>query len=152
MAGWGMGYANLDIRHIYWHQQSTLLEGPMNNRTSMPWRTVLASASLLVASTACHRVIIDSGLEPAPRVHHEEWNIAYAEAIYPAQIDATDYCKRWARVETKQSFLNWVVGAATFGIITPMDVKVVCAESVSPDAEDSQGAEQPQAPDLPPQF
>ncbi len=124
----------------------------MNNRTSMPWRTVLASASLLVGSTACHRVIVDSGLEPAPRVHHEEWNIAYAEAIYPAQIDASKYCRRWARVETKQSFLNWVVGAATFGIITPMDVKVVCAESVTRNAEDPQGAAQPPTPDSVPKY
>jgi len=124
----------------------------MNNRTSMLWRRVLSSASLLVASTACHRVIIDSGLEPAPRVHHEEWNIAYAEAIYPAQVDASEYCRHWARVETKQSFLNWVVGAATFGIITPMDVKVVCADGVSADAQAHQSAEPATAPALPPQF
>lgn len=103
-----------------------------------------ASALLLVlvpVSSACHRVVIDSGLEPAPQVHHEEWNIAYAKAIYPAKVDAADYCGgRWARVETKQSFLNAVVEAMTFGIISPMDVRVVCArEGVRPEEDSDTG-------------
>ena len=87
-------------------------------------------ASILITSAACHRVIIDSGLEPSEEVHHEEWNLAFAHAIYPADVDARDYCGgRWARVETKQSFLNGVVESLTFGIISPMDVRVVCART-----------------------
>jgi hypothetical protein len=83
---------------------------------------------LVFVSTGCHQIVIDSGLEPATTQYHEEWNIAYAYAIFPAQVDASQYCGgRWARVETKQSFLNWVVGAITFGIISPMESRVVCA-------------------------
>jgi hypothetical protein len=102
----------------------------MQYQTTIRWAALSLVALALVGSTACHRVIIDSGLEPAAQVHHEEWNMAYASAIYPAKVDARDYCGgRWARVETKQSFLNGVVEAMTFGIISPMDVRVVCARS-----------------------
>jgi len=91
------------------------------------WITLLSVAAL--ASTACHRVIIDSGLTPTPEVYHEEWNQAFAEGIYPAEVDASEYCGGWwARVETRQSFLNGVVSAFTFGILTPLDVRVVCGE------------------------
>lgn len=102
----------------------------------MGWHTASRASALfllsalLVASTGCHQVIIDSGREPSPTVHHDEWNIAFAAAIFPAQVDASEYCGgEWARVETKQSFLNMVVGWLTFGIITPMETKIVCAAS-----------------------
>lgn len=35
---------------------------------------------------------------------------------------------QWAKVETQHSFLNWVVGAVTLGIFTPMDVRIWCSE------------------------
>ncbi len=89
----------------------------------------LALTASLIVAAGCHQVKIDSGLEPGSEVHAEEWNMAFAAAIYPAQVDASTFCGgEWARVETKQSFLNLVVAVFTFGIITPMDVTVVCAK------------------------
>jgi hypothetical protein len=99
-------------------------------RIRMP--PIVAALGVAVLLSGCHRVIIDSGLEPSPQVHHEEWNQAFAHAIYPAQVDASAFCGgRWARVEVKQSFLNLVVESITFGIISPMDVRVVCAATRS---------------------
>lgn len=87
-----------------------------------------ALVALAIGGTGCHRIIIDSGLEPAAETYREEWNMAYAYAIYPANIDASQWCGgRFAVVETKHSFLNGVVSNITLGIITPMDVRVVCA-------------------------
>ncbi len=127
----------------------------MHNHNSR-WRlALLGIASFTVTASGCHRVIIDSGLQPSPQIHHEEWNQAFAHAIYPAQLDASGYCGgRWARVETKQSFLNAVVEVITLGIISPMDVKVVCAEphmsqinapSVSNDGNEDRRDAQPPA-------
>jgi len=100
--------------------------------------TALILGSLLTAAAACHQVKITTGLDPGATVYHEEWNMAYAYAIFPAQIDASQYCGgSWARVETRQSFLNWVVGALTFGIISPMETKVVCSATRSLDGADS---------------
>jgi hypothetical protein len=110
----------------------------MHDSIPMRWPTSALLASILITSAACHRVIIDSGLEPSAEVHHEEWNMAHASAIYPAEVDAREYCGgRWARVETKQSFLNGVVEALTFGIISPMDVRVVCADVRAGDETES---------------
>jgi hypothetical protein len=116
----------------------------MQKNAGTRWVALLTLAPLVIASTACHRVIIDSGLEPAPEVHHQEWTMAHASAIYPAMVDASTYCGgNWARVETKQSFLNGVVEAFTFGIISPMDVKVVCA-AVAADDEEASDATEPE--------
>ena len=112
--------------------------------------TGLALGSLLTAAAACHQVKITTGLDPGATVHHEEWNMAFAYAIFPAQVDASQYCGgSWARVETRQSFLNWVVEFVTFGIISPMETKVVCSATGSQDGTDAgespqQGPDQPQ--------
>jgi hypothetical protein len=111
--------------------------------------TGLALGSLLIAAAACHQVKITTGLDPGATVHHEEWNMAYAYAIFPAQVDASQYCGgRWARVETRQSFLNWVVGALTFGIISPMETKVICSATGTRDGAAAGGSPQ-QGPDQP---
>lgn len=125
--------------------------------TSSRAPALLALLFLLIASAGCHQIKIDSGLEPSPTVHHEEWNMAFAWAIYPAQVDASEYCGgNWAQVETKQSFLNWVVGAVTWGIITPMDTKVVCAasgRSSGGESSEPQGEEGPsESPDPEPSI
>ncbi len=113
------------------------------------WRrpASLALISLLIAAAGCHHVIIETGLEPSQAVHHDQWNLAFAFAIFPAKVDASKYCGgRWARVETKQSFLNWVVSAITSGIIAPMDTKVVCAAGQArADAKQSQPPGEEQA-------
>lgn len=91
------------------------------------WRALIL-VTLLGVSAGCHRIVIDSGLEPTPQTYHEEWNLAFGMAIYPAQVDASSWCGGWfSRVETKQSFLNGVVNSITSSIISPMDVRVVCA-------------------------
>ena len=99
-------------------------------RNRMAGRVVraLAVAAILV-SAGCYHTIIKTNLTPGTEVHHEAWKPAFISGLVPAQVDASSYCagKRWASVETQASFLNVVVGAVTFGIFTPMDVKVTCA-------------------------
>jgi hypothetical protein len=122
----------------------------------MGWHTTSRASALglltalLIGSTGCHQVIIDSGREPSPIVHHDEWNIAFAAAIFPAQVDASEYCGgEWASVETKQSFLNLVVEWFTFGIITPMETRIVCAASAGSAGAESRDAEGGAPGDLP---
>ncbi len=110
-------------------------------------RAVAALLALLIASAGCHQIVIDSGKQPSPTEYHEEWNMAFAYAIFPAQVDASGYCGgNWARVETKQSFLNWLVGFLTSGIVTPMDTKVVCASSGSSSDAEATDASEPEEP------
>lgn len=93
-----------------------------------PSRVVLLAALLLVGS-GCHHVIIDGGLEPTEARYDEEWNLAFAVAIFPAQPQPPAGCEGYfSRVETRQSFLNLVVSAITSGIISPMESRVRCGE------------------------
>lgn len=87
----------------------------------------LAAAAVLLSG--CYHSIITTELAPSSEVHHEPWKPAFIAGLVPAQVDGSSYCqgRRWARVETQQSFLNWVVAAVTFGIFTPMDIRVWCA-------------------------
>jgi hypothetical protein len=48
--------------------------------------------------------------------------------VPPATVEAAAKCPGGvAMVETEHSFLNWLVGAITFGIYTPIHIKVTCA-------------------------
>jgi len=104
--------------------------------------SLILLSSFLIALAGCHNVIIDSGLEPSTTVHQKQWNMAFAWAIFPAQVDASGYCGgMWARVETRQSFLNLVVEAVTSGIISPLESKVVCARQTGSAEEDASAPE-----------
>ncbi len=93
--------------------------------------------ALALAVGACHHVIIDGGLEPSEIRYDEEWNLAFAGAIYPANVDASDRCGGYySRVETRQSFLNLVVAAWTVGWINPMQARLDCGAPTGGNAAD----------------
>src|ERR1051325_7165570 len=92
---------------------------------------MLALAGAVAVGTGCYHTIITTDLPPSTEVYHEGFKPAFIYGIVPAQIDASKYCtgRRWARVETQQSPLNVLVWVVTWGIFTPMDVRVTCAAS-----------------------
>ena len=92
---------------------------------------MLALAGAVAVGTGCFHTIITTDLPPSTEVYHEGFKPAFIYGLVPAQVDGSKYCtgRRWARVETQYSILNWVVGTVTFGIFTPMDVRVTCAAS-----------------------
>lgn len=95
-------------------------------------------------SAACHHVIIDGGLEPTQQRHDEEWNLAFAMAIFPAKVDARTYCDGYfSQVETRHSFLNLVVTGFTLGVISPMESRIQCG---APSAAGGGGASAPASP------
>ena len=83
----------------------------------------------VAVGTGCYHSIITTDLPPSTEVYREPFKAAFILGLVPAQVDASKYCegRRWARVETQQSFLNWVVSAVTVGIFTPLDIRVTCA-------------------------
>ena len=92
------------------------------------WPIRLAFVAALSASAAgCHHVIIDGGLEPTETRYDEEWNLAFAAAIFPAKVAPPTGCEGYfSEVETRHSFLNLVVTWFTFGIISPMESRIQC--------------------------
>lgn len=90
-------------------------------------------SSLLVLTllfSGCYHASITTGLpESTTEVYETPWAMAFvAGLIPPAEIDASEQCDNGvAKVETQLSFMNQIVGAITFGIVTPMHVTVTCA-------------------------
>lgn len=86
----------------------------------------IASFSLLLAG--CYHATVDTGLAPSA-ITHKIWAHSWIEGLIPpAIVNAKTQCESGvARVETKHTFLNMLIGGLTFGIYTPMEITVTCA-------------------------
>lgn len=89
--------------------------------------------ALMISLVGCYHAKITTGLEPSNKVVEEPFAASFINGLVPPKpIDTEDQCTNGvAIVETELSFLNLVVGAVTFGIFTPMHLKVTCAASMS---------------------
>ena len=93
-------------------------------------RTVkLAAATALLSIAGCYHAIINTGLSPSSEVIDQTWASGWVYGLVPPKpVDTMAKCKSGvAKVETLHSFLNSLVGGLTFGIYTPMTIKVTCA-------------------------
>ncbi len=100
-----------------------------------PLRAVL-SLVCGVWLSGCHHATITTGLTPSTVVIEKPFASGWVYGLVPPNtVETAEQCPAGvARVETKLSFLNQLVGALTFGIYTPMEIKVTCAARTSADA------------------
>ena len=91
---------------------------------------LLPVAALLVLA-ACYHATIDTGLSPSPEMINQPWASGWVYGLVaPKPVETMSQCKNGvSKVETMHSFLNSLVGGLTFGIYTPMTIKVTCAAS-----------------------
>jgi hypothetical protein len=89
-------------------------------------RTLVIGSFL--ALTACYHTITTTTLSPGTKVT-QQWVPTFIAGLVPGKVDAQAICrgKPIQGVETQMSFLNWLVGAITFSIFTPLTVTVTCA-------------------------
>ena len=94
-------------------------------------KALLGVTVLLVSSVGCYHAIIETGAAPGTVMIAQPWASGWIYGLVPPKpISAASKCKSGvARVETVHSFLNGVVGILTFGIYTPMEIRVTCAAS-----------------------
>jgi len=87
---------------------------------------VLALAAL---AAGCYHATVETGLAPSPTVIDQPWATSFVYGLVPpSPVQSIQRCpKGVAKVETELSFLNSLVGGLTFGIFTPMHIKVTCA-------------------------
>ncbi len=97
----------------------------------MKWKGALIVAALLFVLPGCYHATIDTGLTPGTEVIHQPFASSWVYGLVPPKtVQAMSKCTHGvALVETQHSFLNWLVGAVTFGIYTPMEIKVTCASA-----------------------
>ena len=87
-------------------------------------------ASLVLLSGCYHARITTSDSKPSTLVVEETFASSWIYGLVsPKEIDATDKCTSGvATVETRLSFVNQLVGILTFGIYTPMHIRVTCSD------------------------
>ena len=94
----------------------------------MKSRLLLALLSLSLMG--CYAGTVDTGLPPSSKVIKQAWASCWIYGLVPPKtVETAAQCPNGvARVETKLSFVNQLVGALTLGIYTPMEITVTCAE------------------------
>ncbi len=103
-----------------------------------------ASLPLIVAAVGgCYHATIETGLVPSEQVVEDKWADGWVLGLVPPEaVETASRCPNGvARIETRLSFLNQLVGGLTFGIYTPMVIKVTCAAGVSAAASGEAGIE-----------
>ncbi|NOT32726.1 MAG: hypothetical protein HOP12_01005 [Candidatus Eisenbacteria bacterium] len=80
--------------------------------------------------SGCYAARVETGLTPSTQVIKKDWAACWVFGLVPPPtLQMASYCPNGvAVVETQLSFLNMVVGNLTFGIFTPMTIRVTCAE------------------------
>lgn len=95
-------------------------------------KTLRVCAMLLVALglSGCYAAKVDTGRTPSTKVISKKFASCWIYGLVPpATIQTSTECPDGvALVETQHSFLNYIVGAITFGIYTPIQIVVTCAE------------------------
>ena len=88
-------------------------------------------AGLLLSAPGCYHAIVETGLPASTEVIAKPWASGWIYGLVPpSPISAASQCKSGvAKVETVHSFANQLVGILTFGIYTPMDIRVTCASA-----------------------
>ncbi len=94
------------------------------------YKLLLTLAALILFSGCYHAQVVTSDLKPSTVVVEDTFADAWIYGLVPPkEIDVTDKCTSGvAKVETRLSFVNQLVGALTFGIYTPMHIRVTCGE------------------------
>jgi hypothetical protein len=98
--------------------------------SQMKMGRVLFASFCVFALTGCYAASVDTGRPPSAKVISKPWASSWIFGLVPppAIQTATECPNGVAKVETQLSFLNQLVGALTFGIYTPMQIVVTCAE------------------------
>ena len=90
-----------------------------------------------VVFTGCYNATIDTGKTPSTVTIEEKWAAGWIVGLVPPKtVETMDKCPNGvAKVSTKLSFLNMLVGNLTFGVYTPMEVIVTCAANSTAEAD-----------------
>ena len=83
----------------------------------------------LIGTAGCYHATIETGATPSTETIEKGFASSWIFGLAPpATVETAAKCPNGvAKVETQISFVNGLVAIVTFGIYTPMDIKVTCA-------------------------
>ena len=84
----------------------------------------------VVVVSGCYAAAIETGKTPSTRVIEKNWAAGWIYGLVPPKIvETANQCSAGvAKVQTMLSLPNQLVGFLTFGIYTPMTIRVTCAQ------------------------
>jgi hypothetical protein len=83
----------------------------------------------VLALAGCYHAVIETGRPAGSTVVSKPWAMSFVFGLIPPPVEnVAQACPNGvSKVETQHSFLNGLVAAVTFSIITPMQIDVTCA-------------------------
>lgn len=80
--------------------------------------------------TGCYHATVNTGLRPSAIKIEKKWASGWIYGLVPpSAVETMDQCPAGvARVDTQLSFANQLVNFLTWGIYTPMEIVVTCAD------------------------
>jgi hypothetical protein len=96
-------------------------------RRSLNYLMILA----LFALTGCYHAVIETGRPAGATTITKPWAMSFAFGLVPPPVEnVVQQCTNGvSRVETQHSFLNGLVAFITGGIVTPIQIDVICASA-----------------------
>lgn len=94
-------------------------------RRSLKYVSILS----LIALSGCYHAVIETGRPAGSTTITKPWAMSFAFGLVPPPVEnvAQQCTNGVSRVETQHSFLNGLVAFITGGIVTPMQIDVICA-------------------------
>jgi len=93
------------------------------------FKSIAVTICCVIASAGCYHATIVTGATPSTDTIEQGFASSFVFGLVPpATVETASKCANGvAQVETQQSFINGLVAAITFGIYTPISIKVTCA-------------------------
>lgn len=90
----------------------------------------LSAICTTIVIAGCYHATIETGLAPSTQVLEQSFASSWIYGLVPPKtVTTTSRCPDGvAKVETRLSFVNQLVGFLTLGIYTPMHIRVTCAQ------------------------
>jgi len=90
----------------------------------------LAAIFTTILLAGCYHATIETGLTPSTQTLEQSFASSWIYGLVPPKtVATTSRCPDGvAKVETRLSFVNQLVGLLTLGIYTPMHIRVTCAQ------------------------
>ncbi|MFC1661774.1 Bor family protein [Gemmatimonadota bacterium] len=93
-------------------------------------RRALFFLTLVLFLPACYHATVTTGLRPSTVKIEDRWADGWIYGLVPPDaVETMEGCPAGvAQVDTQLSFPNQLVNFLTFGIYTPMEIVVTCAD------------------------
>jgi hypothetical protein len=92
-------------------------------------RNALIAALAVGLLSSCYRITVLTGAAPGTATIDKPWQMSFVYGLIPPpELNGREGCPGGvAKVVTEHSFLNGLVAAVTWQLVTPIHVQVTCS-------------------------